>query len=158
MGFAFTKESEEKIGAILTKYAAHKEAALMPVLYVCQAQEGWVSEDAMAAAAAVCGVPPTRAMEVASFYTMYNRKPVGKYHVQVCNNLSCSLLGSGHIVDYLAKKLGVKPGETTADGLFTLSKVECLGSCGTAPMMQINERYYEDLTPEKVDQILGGLK
>lgn len=158
MAFSFTKESEDKISAIMKKYSAHKEAALMPVLYVCQAQDGWVSEDAMAAAAAVCGVAPTRAMEVASFYTMYNRKPVGKYHVQVCNNLSCSLMGSSHIVDYLAKKLGVKAGETTADGLFTLSKVECLGSCGTAPMMQINDRYYEDLTPQKVDGILDGLK
>lgn len=158
MAFLFTKESEDKISAIMKKYAAHKEAALMPVLYVCQAQDGWVSEDAMAAAAAVCGVAPTRAMEVASFYTMYNRKPVGKYHVQVCNNLSCSLMGSSHIVDYLSRKLGVKAGETTADGLFTLSKVECLGSCGTAPMMQINDRYYEDLTPEKVDGILDGLK
>lgn len=157
MSFQFNKESQDKIAAILAKYP-NKAACLLPVLYVAQEQEGWVSNEAMTAAAAVCEVPEVRAREVATFYTMYNKKPVGKYHVQVCDNISCSLMGSNHIYEYLSKKLGVKAGETTQDARFTLSKVECLGSCGTAPMMQINDQYYEDLVPDKVDAILGGLK
>jgi len=157
MSFQFSKESQDKIAAILAKYP-NKAACLLPVLYVAQEQEGWVSNEAMTAAAAVCEVPEVRAREVATFYTMYNKKPVGKYHVQVCDNISCSLMGSNHIYEYLSKKLGVKAGETTQDARFTLSKVECLGSCGTAPMMQINDQYYEDLVPDKVDAILGGLK
>jgi NADH dehydrogenase (ubiquinone) flavoprotein 2 len=157
MAFQFSSESLDKIAGILAKYP-NKAAGLLPVLYVAQAQEGWVSSEAMAAAAKVCEVPEVKAREVATFYTMYNKKPVGRYHVQVCCNISCSLMGSGHIYDYLSKKLGIKAGETTSDKLFTLSKVECLGSCGTAPMMQVNDQYYEDLTPEKVDSILDGFK
>jgi len=157
MLFQFNKESQDKIAAILAKYP-NKAACLLPVLYVAQEQEGWVSSEAMAAAAVVCEVTEVRAREVATFYTMYNKKPVGKYHVQVCDNISCSLMGSNHIYEYLSTKLGVNAGETTQDDRFTLSKVECLGSCGTAPMMQINDEYYEDLVPDKVDTILGGLK
>jgi NADH:ubiquinone oxidoreductase subunit E len=95
---------------------------------------------------------------VATFYTMYNRKPVGKYHLQVCRNLSCSLMGAEHLIEHVAGRLGVRPGETTADGKFTLSTVECLGSCGTAPVMQVNDDYYEDLSEDKVDAILDGLR
>ena len=157
MLFQFNKESQDKIAAILAKYP-NKAACLLPVLYVAQEQEGWVSNEAMAAAAVVCEVTEIRAREVATFYTMYNKKPVGKYHVQVCDNISCSLMGSNHIYEYLSTKLGVNAGETTQDDRFTLSKVECLGSCGTAPMMQINDEYYEELVPDKVDTILGGLK
>jgi NADH-quinone oxidoreductase E subunit len=157
MLFQFNKESQDKIATILAKYP-NKAACLLPVLYVVQEQEGWVSNEAMAAAAVVCEVTEIRAREVATFYTMYNKKPVGKYHVQVCDNISCSLMGSNHIYKYLSTKLGVNAGETTQDDRFTLSKVECLGSCGTAPMMQINDEYYEDLVPDKVDTILGGLK
>jgi NADH-quinone oxidoreductase E subunit len=101
---------------------------------------------------------PVQVYEVATFYTMYNKKPVGKYHIQVCTNISCSLLGADHIMDFLSQRLGVKVKETTPDKMFTLSAVECLGSCGTAPMMQINDRYYEDLTKEKIEEILKGLK
>ena len=89
---------------------------------------------------------------------MYNKKPVGKYHIQVCTNVSCSLLGAEHIVEFLSKKLGIKKGETMPDKKFTLSEVECLGSCGTAPMMQINHDYYENLNEEKIEEILKGLK
>jgi NADH-quinone oxidoreductase subunit E len=88
---------------------------------------------------------------------MYNRKPVGKYHVQVCRNLSCSLLGAEHLIEHVAKKLGVRPGETTPDGKFTLATVECLGSCGTAPVMQVNDEYHENLTVESIDRILDRL-
>ena len=89
---------------------------------------------------------------------MYTRKPVGKYHLQVCRNLSCSLMGAEHLIEHVSKKLGVRPGETTPDGTFTLSTAECLGSCGTAPVMQVNDDYYEDLNEEKVDAILDGLR
>ena len=157
MTFQFSKESQDKISVLLEKYP-NKAAGLLPVLYIAQAQEGWVSDEAMAAVAKACDVPEVRAREVATFYTMYNKKPVGKYHIQVCTNISCSLMGSKHIYEYLSNKLGVKAGETTKDKLFTLSKVECLGSCGTAPMMQVNDQFYEDLTPEKVDTILDGFK
>lgn len=157
MAFQLTKESQDKITAILAKYP-NKAAGLLPALYIVQAQEGWVSDEAMSAVARICEVPEVRAREVATFYTMYNKKPVGKYHVQVCSNIACSLMGSNHIYEYLAEKLGIMAGETTKDKLFTLSKVECLGSCGTAPMMQVNDHFYEDLTPEKVDKILDGFE
>jgi len=88
---------------------------------------------------------------------MYNRRPVGKYHVQICRNISCSLLGAEHLIDHVSKKLGVRPGETTPDGKFTLEKVECLGSCGTAPVMQVNDEYHENLTVESIDRILDQL-
>jgi NADH:ubiquinone oxidoreductase subunit E len=88
---------------------------------------------------------------------MYNRKPVGKYHVQICRNISCSLLGAEHLIEHVSRKLGVRPGETTPDGRFTLAKVECLGSCGTAPVMQVNDEYHEDLTVESIDRILDQL-
>jgi NADH-quinone oxidoreductase E subunit len=102
-------------------------------------------------------LPPTEVASVASFYTMFNRQPVGENLIQVCTNISCSLLGAEHIVEYLKDKLGIDVGETTPDNKFTLAIVECLGSCGTAPMMQINDTYYESLTEEKIDQILEEL-
>jgi NADH-quinone oxidoreductase subunit E len=89
---------------------------------------------------------------------MYNRKPVGKYHVQICRNIACSLLGAEHLIDHVSQKLGVKPGQTTPDGKITLAKVECLGACGTAPVMMVNDDYYENLTAAKIDSILDGLK
>jgi NADH:ubiquinone oxidoreductase subunit E len=100
---------------------------------------------------------PALVASVASFYTMLNREPVGRHLIQVCTNISCSLLGAEHLLEYISRKLGIQPGETTPDGEFTLLEVECLGSCGTAPMMQVNDRYYENLTEEKADQILSGL-
>jgi NADH-quinone oxidoreductase subunit E len=107
--------------------------------------------------AEVMGLPPTEVASVASFYTMFNRQPVGENLIQVCTNISCSLLGAEHIVEYIKNRLGIDVGETTPDNKFTLVTVECLGSCGTAPMMQINDTYYENLTEEKIDQILAEL-
>jgi NADH-quinone oxidoreductase E subunit len=103
------------------------------------------------------GTSPAEIEGVATFYTMYNRVPVGKYHVQICRNISCSLLGAEHLIEHVSKKLGVRPGETTPDGKFTLAKVECLGSCGTAPVMQVNDEYHENLTVESIDRILDQL-
>jgi len=142
----------------LTGNYANKRSAVMPALFVVQREYGYVNEEGMREVANILGLRPVQVFEVATFYTMYNKRPVGKYHVQVCTNISCSLLGADHIMDFLSQRLGIRVKETTPDKMFTLSAVECLGSCGTAPMMQINDRYYEDLTKEKIEEILKGLK
>ena len=134
------------------------QSALLPAL--CLAQEdygGWLPEAAFDEVAAVMGLPATQVAAVASFYTMLNRKPVGRHLVQVCTNISCSLLGAEHLVEFIGRKLGIGLGETTPDGRVTLLEVECLGSCGTAPMMQVDDTYYENLTEEKIVQILANL-
>lgn len=134
------------------------KSALLPALHLAQREHGgWLSDEVMAEVAQVMGLPPAEVRSVTSFYTMFNRQPVGKYLVQVCTNVSCSLLGAEHIVEHFKRKLGIEVGETTPDGLFTLLEVECLGSCGTAPMMQVNDTYYENLTVERVDEILAEL-
>lgn len=135
----------------------HPRSALMPALHIVQEELGWLPEEAMVQVASLLGLTPAEVLSVASFYTMYNRRPVGKYLVQVCTNVSCSLLGAEHLLEHISRKLGIGVGETTPDGLFTLVEVECLGSCGTAPVMQVNERYYERLTAERVDEILDTL-
>ena len=147
----------KEINDLTGKYA-NKRSAVMPALFVVQREYGYVNKEGMREVANILGLRPVQVFEVATFYTMYNKKPVGKYHIQVCTNISCSLLCADHIVDFLSMRLGVKVKETTPDKMFTLSAVECLGSCGTAPMMQINDRYYEDLTKEKIEEILKGLK
>ena len=134
------------------------QSALLSALYLAQQDYGgWLPEGAFDEVATVMEHPATLVASAASFYTMLNRKPVGHHLVQVCTNISCSLLGGGHLLDHISRKLGISPGATTEDGKFTLLAVECLGSCGTAPMMQVDEEYYENLTGEKVDQILEGL-
>ena len=133
------------------------KSALLTALHVAQREHGWLSPEVMYDVAEVMDLPPTEVASVASFYTMFNRQPVGENLIQVCTNISCSLLGAEHIVEHLKSKLGIDVGETTPDNKFTLVIVECLGSCSTAPMMQINDTYYENLTEEKVDQILAEL-
>ncbi|MDT8316498.1 MAG: NADH-quinone oxidoreductase subunit NuoE [bacterium] len=150
-----SEETLKKIEEVQKKYPT-KRSAVLPALYLAQAEQGYVTKDAMAEIAQILSVPPIQVYESATFYTMYNKKPVGRNHIQVCTNLSCSLLGAEHIVEYISKKIGVSKGKTTEDNKFTLSTVECLGSCGTAPMMQINDDYHEDLTEEKIDKILDG--
>jgi NADH-quinone oxidoreductase subunit E len=132
-------------------------SALLTALHAAQREYGWLSPEVMRDVAEVMELPPTEVASVASFYTMFNRQPVGENLIQVCTNISCSLLGAEHIVEYLKNKLSIEVGETTPDNKFTLVIVECLGSCGTAPMMQINDTYYENLTEEKVDRILAEL-
>jgi NADH-quinone oxidoreductase E subunit len=136
----------------------HPNSALLPALALAQKEHGWLSPEVLEEVAEVMGLSPAQVGSVASFYTMFNRRPVGKYLIQVCTNVTCSLLGAEHLVDHLKQKLGIGVGETTPDGRFTLLEVECLGSCGTAPVMQINDTYYENLTAEKVDQILAELR
>jgi NADH-quinone oxidoreductase subunit E len=133
------------------------KSALLTALHVAQREHGWLSPEVMRDVAEVMDLPPTEVASVASFYTMFNRQPVGENLIQVCTNISCSLLGAEHIVEHLKSKLGIDVGETTPDNKFTLVTVECLGSCGTAPMMQINDTYYENLTEKKIDQILAEL-
>jgi NADH-quinone oxidoreductase E subunit len=134
------------------------QSALLPALYLAQQDYGgWLPEGAFDEVAAVMDLPATLVSSVASFYTMFNKKPVGRHLIQVCTNISCSLLGAESLVGYIGRKLGIQPGETTEDARFTLLEVECLGSCGTAPMMQVDDAYYEDLTEEKIDRILAEL-
>ena len=134
-------------------------SATMSAMQIVQKERGHLSRDDMATIAEMLGVEPVIVHEVGAFYTMYNvDRPVGRYHVQVCRNISCSLMGAEHIIETLEKKLNIKTGETTVDKRFTLSTVECLGSCGTAPMMQVNDDYHEDLTDDKVAKILSELK
>jgi NADH-quinone oxidoreductase subunit E len=153
---AFSDAARAEFERLLTRYP-DREAVILPALHLVQREFGYVSDEAIVYIAGLLAVSPARIEGVATFYTMYNRKPVGKYHVQICRNISCSLLGAEHLIEHVAGKLGVKPGGTTPDGKFTLSQVECLGSCGTAPVMQVNDDYYENLTETSVDAILDRL-
>ena len=156
MALQFSARTKAELDSIRGKYPT-APAALMPALYLAQRDFGCVSLEAMEYVGSLLGLSPARVLGVATFYTMFNRAPVGKHLVQVCMNLPCSLLGADQVFDYLSKKLGIKAGETTRDGKFTLMKVECLGACGAAPMMQINDDYYENLTPAKIDDIIARL-
>jgi NADH-quinone oxidoreductase subunit E len=153
---AFSDTARRELEAILSRYP-NREAAILPALHLAQKEFGYVSDEAIVCVADFLGFTPARIEGVATFYTMYNRKPVGRYHVQICRNISCSLMGAEHLIEHVSRKLGIRPGETTPDGKFTLSKAECLGSCGTAPVMQVNDDYHEDLTEDKIDALLDRL-
>ena len=157
MALEFSPAALKKFEEMVSRYPK-REAAMLPVLYLAQQEFGHLSSEAIAYVANLMGQPPARVHGVVSFYTMFNVKPVGRYHIQVCRTLSCALRGAEKVTGFLRKTLGIEVGQTTADGKFTLSEVECLASCGTAPMMQINDDYYENLTEEKVTEILGALK
>lgn len=157
MTFALDKLRTEEADVILKRYPT-KRAALLPILWLIQEQEGCVSGEAMEFVASFLELSPAEVMGAVSFYTMFQRKPIGRHHIQVCTNVCCKLRGADWLLGYVQEKLGVKAGQTTPDGKFHLSTVECLGSCGTAPMMQIDKDYYENLNLEKVDRILAGLK
>jgi len=158
--FEFTAENVERAKAIMSIYPeGHKRAAVIPLLDLAQRQAGgWLPIAAMHAVGDLLSMPHMRVYEVATFYTMYNRKPVGKHFVQVCTTTPCWLRGSEGIMNCLHKKLGVENGGTTKDGMFTLLEVECLGACVNAPMMQINDNYYEDLTEQDTEEIIDSLK
>jgi NADH-quinone oxidoreductase E subunit len=156
VSIVFSETGRAEFERLLTRYPDRK-AVILPALHLAQKEFGYVSDEAIAYIAGLVGTSSSEIEGVATFYTMYNRKPVGKYHVQICRNISCSLLGAEHLIEHVSKKLGVRPGETTPDGKFTLTKVECLGSCGTAPVMQVNDEYHENLTVESIDRILDQL-
>lgn len=156
--FQLSKDGKNKVLSELKRYEA-KESAIIPALYIAQKENGgWVTDEVIHHLAEVMEIPVARINEVYKFYSMFNERPVGKYHVQVCANISCALNGGRELADYLCKELEVGYNEVTEDGRFSVTKVECLGSCGTAPMMQVNEKYHEDLTPESAMNILRGLK
>ena len=156
----FSHETERLMNDIIKRYpeGQHK-SALLPLLHIAQAESGgWLSVPVMDKVAAILNLQPIEVYEVASFYSMYQLNPVGKCLIEVCRTSSCWLRGANDIVTFIEHRLNIKDGETTSDGQFTLRTVECLGSCGTAPMLQIGEKFYENLTLEKVDQILDEMK
>lgn len=157
--FAFTPANQARAQAIVAKYPAGRQrSAVMPLLDLAQRQHGWLPQAAVQHVAELLAMPYIRAWEVATFYTMFNLAPVGKHLVQVCTTTPCWLRGSADIVAACERTLGIKLGGTTADGLFTLREVECLGACVNAPMMQINDDTYEDLDPAAATRILDALR
>lgn len=155
-----TPASRAEIDTWVAKYPAErKQSAVMAALRIAQDQNGgWLTTELMDAVAAYLGMAPIAVYEVATFYSMYQLEPVGRHKINVCTNISCLLRGSEEVVDHLQKRLGIKLGETTADGRFTLKEVECLGACVNAPVAQIARQYYEQLTPELIDRIIDGLE
>ena len=151
-----TPELEAAVDAIVAKYPQPK-AALLPVLWEAQKAKGYVDLEAEEWIARRLGVSASHVHGCVTFYTMYKQRPSGRHHIQVCTTLSCMLRGSDRLIEHLERKLGIHVGETTADGRFSLVRVECLGSCGTAPMFQLNDDYHENLTLEKVDRLLESL-
>src|SRR5689334_293623 len=152
----FSEEKLAKVQEIVARYPEGKQkSALLPVLHLAQEENnGWLSAEAMDYVAELLQIKPIEVYEVATFYSMYNLKPVGRYLFEVCQTGPCMLNGSDNIISYIQEKLNIKVGETTPDGMFTLKVVECLGACGYAPMMQMGKFYKEHLTKEKVDQII----
>lgn len=146
-----------KFDSVVQNYPV-KRSALIPILLTTQEELGYLSDESISAIARYLELPAIEVYEVVTFYSMLRRQPVGKHHVQVCTNISCLLLGGEEIFEHVSKRLGIKEGETTVDGQFSLTEVECLGACCNAPAMQINYTYHDDLTFEKVDQILLDLK
>jgi NADH-quinone oxidoreductase subunit E len=156
----FSDETLALCQRIMKRYPEGKQkSALLPILHLAQAEfEGWLSSEVMDYVASILKIQPIEVYEVATFYTMFNLKPVGKCVVEVCRTGPCWLLGAEDMVAHLERKLNIKVGETTRDGLFTLKTVECLASCGTGPMMQVGEKYHENLTTEKLDQFVENVK
>ena len=157
MAYKLSEKTKAKIDELLKLYP-EKEAVLIPALHEVQKEAGWVSDDAIDALSARLGIPYARIKGAVTFYTMFNRVPVGKFHLQVCRNISCHSMGAPLVLRHLKEKLGIAEGETTEDGLFTLSTVECLGSCGTAPVISVNETYHENMSVEKIGLLLEKLK
>ncbi|XP_044757723.1 probable NADH dehydrogenase [ubiquinone] flavoprotein 2, mitochondrial [Coccinella septempunctata] len=157
--FEFSPENQKRVDAILAIYPeGHKRAAMIPLLDLAQRQYGWLPLSAMHKVAEILNLPKMRVYEVATFYTMFMRNPTGKYHVQVCTTTPCWLRGSDEVLEACKENLGIGVGETSKDKMFTISEVECLGACVNAPMMQINDDYYEDLTVNDTNEILNDLK
>ncbi len=149
----FSKSAMTEINKLCTHYP-DKRSAVMGVLYIAQNEFGWMTKEVMALVAETLKIPVYQVWEVVSFYTLYHRQPVGKFHLQVCNNISCTLRGSQSLVDAIRNKYKISNGQTSANGLFTITEVECLGACGTAPVIQINEDYYENMDVKKLEAFL----
>jgi NADH-quinone oxidoreductase subunit E len=156
----FSEDKLKEVQAMIDRYPEGKQkSALIPLLHLAQDEfEGWLSPETMDYVASLLGIEPIEVYEVATFYSMYNLKPVGKHVFEVCHTGPCMLRGSDDIITYIKQKLDISVGETTSDGMFTLKTVECLGACGYAPMMQLGMHYKEHLTPEKVDEIVNACR
>jgi|SRR5579863_24643 len=152
-----SEKARAAIEAQFSKYP-EKQSVVLFALRIAQEELGYLSEDALVDVATLLDLTPVQVYDVATFYTMFNLRPVGQYHLQVCRSLSCAIMGAGSIVDSLKKRLGIEVGGTSADGFFSLKMVECLASCGSGPMMQVNDDYFEQLTPQKIDRILEDLR
>jgi NADH-quinone oxidoreductase subunit E len=157
MTVTLSPKAETRIEEIKKLYPDHR-SAIMAALYIAQEEIGYVNDEAIEWVSAKVGIAPVHVREVATFYTMYYKKPVGKYHFQICRTLSCALCGAKKVSAHIRKRLGVEPNQITSDGMFSYEEVECLGSCGTAPMCQINDLFFENLTEEKIDQIIEKIK
>jgi len=154
----FSQEELKQVEYHISKYPK-KMSAVMPVLWMIQEKYGWISIDSMKYIGELLELPYEHVLGVATFYTMYFKKPVGKYHLQICTNVSCMLCGGDKLFKYVSDKLGIKNKEVTSDGIFSIEEVECLGSCGTAPMLQVNNKeYYENLTLPQVDDLLDRFR
>jgi NADH-quinone oxidoreductase E subunit len=154
----FNEEELKEVNNYISRYP-QKMAAIMPVMWMIQDKHGWVSEDSMRYIGDLLELPYEHVLGVATFYTMYFKKPVGKFHLQVCTNVSCMLCGGYEVFNHICKRLGIKNKEVTADGIYSIEEVECLGSCATAPMLQINNKeFHENLTIEDLDKLLEDLK
>ncbi len=154
---SFSVELREKIDEIVSK-SETKQSALIPVLHEVQNKYGWLSQDSMKEVAEILGVPPAGVQSVATFYTMFFTKPVGKHVIWLCRTLSCALRGAEHVEHYLSETLGIHTGETTPDGKITLLEAECLASCGTAPVMLVDDELYENLTRKRIDELIEKLR
>jgi NADH-quinone oxidoreductase E subunit len=152
----FSEEAKRRYDSIISHYP-QKRAALIPVLALAQREFGWISDEVAEYVGSLMGYPPSDVMSVATFYTLLHKKPVGKYHMEVCRNVSCWLMGAYACVDEIKSRLKIDVGGSTPDGRFSLQLTECLGSCGTAPAMQVGDRYYENLTPARIGEILEKL-
>ena len=152
-----TQENLQRIEALRPRYP-QAQALVLPALWIAQEQDGYISEAAMKEIAGLLGVPYGHILGVVTFYTMLRDRPTGKLHIEVCTNVSCMLRGSDRILAHLEKRLGIPAGETSADGRWTLSETECMGSCGTAPMFAVGDEYHENLTIDKVDRIIDSLQ
>lgn len=157
MPFALNADRERELADILTRYPT-KMAACIPMLHLCQDQNGHIDDEIITFVSHRLDLPPSHVKGVVTFYTLFNQHKVGKHQVWVCRTLPCALRGAGEMLEYCEKKLGIHAGETTPDGMITLRTAECLASCGTAPMMQVDKDYHENLTPAKVDALLEKLQ
>ena len=155
----FSSAIIDEMRSHVAKYPPERSrSALIPLLMLVQRERGWIDNPGVNFLAKFLNLEVTDVWETATFYSMFNLRPVGRHHIQICKTLSCKIMGEPDITDHICSKLGIHTGETTEDGKYTVTMVECLGSCGTAPMMQIGFDYYENLTAAKVDEIMGGLK
>lgn len=161
MAFSYNEVNMKEFNVWKSKFPDSIEgntSLVIPALRLAQRQTGWISPDVVDYVAEITGTPPLHVWGVATFYTMFNTNPVGKYMLQFCTNISCGLLGGEELISHACGKLGIHEGETTPDGIFTVMEVECLGACGNAPVVQVNDKYHENMTVEKLDELITGIR